>query len=203
MYRALLELGPSTGYAVARAAGYARANAYAALEGLLRRGAAQRGSGRPARFRATDPQSLLVQLSAEQGERLERLARAVAGLHKPVEPVTRVVEGARAIGNVVQQLVARAAERVEGVVAAELWVTTLPAWRHAARRAKVQVRISGDVADPEGLATGQIAPGAPTKLVVDNQFTLVATGSGPSMTALWSSHPLVVLLARTGLGEPA
>ena len=203
MYRALLELGPSTGYAVARAAGYARANAYAALEGLLRRGAAQRGSGRPARYRATDPQSLLVQLSAEQGERLERLARAVAGLHKPVEPVTRVVEGARAIGNVVQQLVARAAERVEGVVAAELWVPTLPAWRHAARRAKVEVQISGDAADPEGLARGHIASGTPTKLVVDNQFTLVATGNGPSMTALWSSHPLVVLLARTGAGEPA
>ena len=203
MYRALLELGPSTGYAVARAAGYARANAYAALEGLLRRGAAQRGSGRPARFRATDPQSLLVQLSAEQGERLERLARAVAGLHNPLEPGTRVVEGARAIGNVVQQLVARAAERVEGVVAAELWGPTLPAWRHAARRATVEVRISGDAADPEGLATGHVAPGAPTKLVVDSQFTLVATGNGASMTALWSSHPLVVLLARTGVGEPA
>jgi sugar-specific transcriptional regulator TrmB len=203
VFLALLELGPSTGYAVARAAGYARANVYAALEGLLRRGAAQRGSGRPARYRATDPQSLLLQLSGEQGERLERLARAVAGLHKPVEPVTRVVEGARAIGNVVQQLVARAAQRVEGVVAAELWAPTLPAWRHAARRAKVQVRISGDAADPEGLAAGQIAAGAPTTLVVDDQFTLAATGSGPAMTAVWSSHPLVVLLARTNLGEPA
>ena len=203
MYRALLELGPSTGYAVARAAGYARTNAYAALEGLLRRGAAQRASGRPARYRATDPQSLLLQLSGEQGERLERLARAVAGLHKPIEPVTRVVEGSRAIGNVIQQLVARAAQRVDGVVAAELWAPTLPAWRHAARRAKVQVRISGDTADPEGLATGQIAPGTPTTLVVDDQFTLAATGAGPSMTALWSSHPLVVLLARTNLGDPA
>lgn len=203
MYRALLELGPSTGYAVAQAAGYARANTYAALEGLLRRGAAQRASGRPARYRATDPQSLLVQLSGEQGERLERLARALAGLHQPVEPVTRVVEGARAIGNVVQQLVARAVQRVDGVVAAELWTPTLPAWRHAARRAKVQVRISGDAADPEALATGQIAPGAPTTLVVDDQFTLAATGSGLSMTALWSSHPLVVLLARSNLGDPA
>ena len=203
MYRALLELGPSTGYAVARVAGYARANAYAALEGLLRRGAAQRGGGRPARYRATDPQSLLIQLSGEQGERLDRLARAVAGLHKPIEPVTRVVEGARAIGNVVQQLVARAAQRVDGVVAAELWTPTLPAWRHAARHAKIQVRISGDAPDPEGLAGGQIAPGAPTTLVVDDQFTLVATGSGTAMTALWSAHPLLVILARTKFGEPA
>ena len=203
MYRALLELGPSTGYALAHTAGYARANAYAALEGLLRRGAAQRGSGRPARYRAADPQSLLAQLAGEQGERLERLARAVAGLHRPVEPVTRVVDGVRAIGNVIQQLVARAAQGVEGVVAAELWAPTLPAWRHAARHAKVQVRISGDAADTEGLAAGHIAAGAPTTLVVDGQFTLAATGSGAAMTAMWSGHPLIVLLARTNLGGPA
>ncbi len=142
-------------------------------------------------------------MSGEQGERLERLARAVAGLHKPVEPVTRVVEGSRAIGNVIQQLVARATQRVEGVVAAELWAPTLPAWRHAARRAKVEVRISGDAADPEDLAAGRIAAGTPTTLVVDDQFTLAATGSGASMTALWSGHPLLVLLARTNLGQPA
>jgi sugar-specific transcriptional regulator TrmB len=201
VYRTLLELGPSTGYAVARAAGYARANAYSALDGLLRRGAAQRGGGRPARYRATDPQTLLVQLSSEQGERLEQLARAVAGLHKPAEPVTRSVEGSRAIGNVIQQLVARATERVEGVVAAELWQPTLPAWRHAARHAKLQVRIAGDTADPEGLAAGQVAAGGPTMLIVDDQFTLAATGSGPSMSGIWSGHPLVVLLARTNLGE--
>ena len=201
MYRTLLALGPSTGYAVAQAAGYARANAYAALDGLLRRGAVQRAPGRPARYRATDPQTLLVRLSAEQGERLERLATALAGLHKPVEPVTHLVEGSRAIGNVIQQLVARAAQRVDGVVTAELWTPTLPAWRHAARRAKVQVRISGEAADPEGLASGRVPPGAPTTLVVDDQMTLAATGTGPEMTGVWSGHPLIALLARTQIGE--
>jgi len=202
VYRTLLELGPSTGYAVARAAGYARANTYSALDGLLRRGAAQSGGGRPARYRATDPQTLLVQLSSEHGERLERLAQSVAGLHRPAEPVTRSVEGSRAVGNVIQQIVARAAQRVEGVVAAELWQPTLPAWRHASRHAKLQVRISGEAADPEGLAAGQVAVGGPTMLIVDDQFTLMATGSGPSMTGIWSGHPLVALLARTNLMEP-
>lgn len=201
MYRTLLELGPSTGYAVARTAGYARANTYSALDGLLLRGAAQRAAGRPARYRATDPQTLLVQLAAEQGERLEGLARAVADLHKPVEPVTRTAEGARATGNVVQQLVARAAKQVEGVVAAELWLPTLPAWRHAARRARLQVVISGDVPDAEDLATGRVPAGEATMLLVDDQFTLVATGTGAAMTAVWSGHPLLVLLARANLGE--
>ena len=200
MYRTLLLLGPSTGYAVARTAGYARANTYSALDGLLLRGAAQRAAGRPARYRATDPETLLVQLSAEQGERLERLARAVADLHRPVEPVTRAAEGARAVGNVVQQLVARATQRVVGVVADELWLPTLPAWRHASRRAKLQVVISGEVADAEGLAAGRVPAGQPTILVVDEQFTLVATGSGSAMTAVWSGHPLLVLLAHANLG---
>ena len=203
MYRTLLELGPSTGYAVAQAAGYARANTYAALQGLLHRGAARRSDGSPARYRGTDPQTLVVQLAAEQGERLERLSRALADLHRPVEPVTRTAEGSRAIANVIQQIVARASRRVEGVVAAELWGPTLPAWRHAAHRARLQVRISGDAEDPEGLAAGHIEAGAPTMLVVDDQLTLAATGSGAAMTSVWSGHPLIVLLARTNLGEPA
>ena len=75
VYATLLGLGPSTGYAAARATGVARANAYAALEGLARRGAALRTAGRPARYRATDPQVLLIQLAAEQSERLERLTQ--------------------------------------------------------------------------------------------------------------------------------
>lgn len=201
MYRTLLALGPSTGYAAAQAAGYARANAYAALEGLLRRGAAHRAAGRPARYRATDPQTLLTHLAGEQGERLERLAHAVEGLHQPVEPVTRVVDGSRAIANVVQQLVARATKGVTGVIAAELWPATLPAWRHAARHAKLQVRISGEAADPEGLATGHVPAGRPTVLVVDEQFIMAATGSAAGMSGVWSSHPLVLLLARTNLEE--
>lgn len=202
MYSTLLELGPSTGYAVASVSGYARANAYAALEGLLRRGAAQRASGRPARYRATDPQSLLVQLASEHGERLERLARAVADLHHPVEPITRLVEGSRAVANVVQQLVARATDTVRGVIAAELWAPTLPAWRHASRRAKLDVRIAGEAVDPEGLSQGRAAPDHPTMLLVDRDYTLVATSSDGTIHGLWSGHPLIALLARITVAGP-
>src|SRR5207249_10815205 len=42
VYATLLRLGPSTGYAIARGARLARANAYGALEGLVSRGAATR-----------------------------------------------------------------------------------------------------------------------------------------------------------------
>src|SRR5207244_2498068 len=67
VYSALLRLGPATGYGVGRATRLARANAYAALEGLVTRGAAQRAAGRPAQYRPADPRALLAPLRAGQG----------------------------------------------------------------------------------------------------------------------------------------
>jgi len=136
VYATLLRLGPATGYAVARASRLARANAYGALEGLVTRGAATRvppPPPRPARYRPTDPQALLAHLATLQGEALDRLARALRDASHPGEPVTKEVGGARAVANLILQLVARAERRVEGVLAAELWRPTLPAWRHASR----------------------------------------------------------------------
>ena len=51
IYEVLLRGGPGTGYAVARAAGLARANAYGALEGLVQKGVARVEEGRPKRYR--------------------------------------------------------------------------------------------------------------------------------------------------------
>src|SRR2546429_427309 len=78
VYTTLLRLGPVTGYAVARAARLARANAYGALDGLVTRGAAARIPGRPARYRPADPQALIAQITAIHGEALDRLNRALA-----------------------------------------------------------------------------------------------------------------------------
>jgi sugar-specific transcriptional regulator TrmB len=199
VYGTLLDLGPSTGYSVARASGLARANAYAALEGLVRRGAAHRAAGRPARYRAADPQGLVLLLAAEQGERLERLSRALAELGGPADPVTKTLEGVRAVANVVQHLVARATRRVEGVIAAELWGPTLPAWRRAAGRATLQVRVAGESADTAGLATMGAPAGHPTMLLVDGTYTLVAIARSGTTSGLWSGDPLVAILAGAAL----
>jgi len=203
VYATLLRLGPSTGYAVAHAAGFARANTYAALEALLRRGATFRSPGRPARYRATDPTGLLVQLAAEQGERLDRLSRALAGIRPPPEPATHVLEGVRAIANATQQLVARAEQRVDGVLSAELWQPTIPAWRRAAARATLHIRIAGDAVD-----SGEIGfPGAPgdhpTVLLVDGLHTVLAAKieGVDGLAGLWSSNPLIALVARLVIGE--
>lgn len=200
MYGALLDLGPSTGYAVAGLAGLARANTYAALDGLVRRGAAHRSEGRPARYRAADPTALVLLLAGEQGERLERLSRALAARGGPADTVTKTLDGARAIANVIQQMVARASLRVDGVISAALWGPTLPAWRRAATRARLQIRVAGEVEDTEGLATAGEPPDTPTMLLVDDTYTLVAAELGGRLVGTWSGDPLVAVLSRLALG---
>src|SRR2546422_9348757 len=89
VYSALLRLGPSTGYGIGRAIRLARANAYAALEGLVTRGAAQRPSGRPIQYRPAGPQAALPRLAAEHGAALGRLRRGVSDASPPSGPETR------------------------------------------------------------------------------------------------------------------
>ena len=203
VYTTLLRLGPATGYAVARGARLARANAYAALEGLVTRGAATRTPppARPARYRPTDPQALIAQLAMVQGEALDRLGRDLRGLTRPGDPVTREVSGSRAVANLVQQLVARAERRVEGIMAGELWRPTLPAWRRAAERAQIQLLIRGDLPpDPPSWITpaAEDAPDA-TILVIDESQLVITAGEAEAIAGLWTSHPLVVQLARRAL----
>jgi len=203
VYATLLKLGPATGYSVARTARLARANAYSALEGLVGRGAATRTppSERPARFRPTDPQMLLAHLATLQGEALDRLGRELRGAARPSEPVTREVAGSRAVANLVMQLVARAERSVQGVMALELWRPTLPAWRRAGERATLSVRMRGGMpADaPSWLEpAGANAPHA-TVLLIDDVQLLLISGEGDVLAGLWSSHPLILLLAQRAM----
>jgi len=203
VYATLLRLGPSTGYAVARGARLARANAYGALEGLVSRGAATRTPppNRPARYRPLDPQALLALLATRQGEALDRLGREVRGLSRPGDPVTREVAGSRAVANLVTQLVARAERSVEGVMALELWRPTLPAWRRAAERATLKVRARGGM-PPDAPTWLEPAPDdAPdaTVLLIDDTQLVMTSGEGETIAGLWTSHPLIVLLTRRAL----
>lgn len=200
VYRTLLRLGPATGYAVAHAAGIARANAYGALEGLVGRTAAIRLAGRPTRFRATDPRALIAQLAAQQGEALDRLSAALTAASASAEPDTRSVLGARAVANLILQLVARAERRAEGVLAAELLRPTLPAWRRAKERAAVELHVAGNVpADMEALVSGSVGADAPTALLIDDAHAVVVSGSGELAIGLWSSHPAILALVRAAL----
>ena len=203
-YAALLRLGPSTGYAVAHATRVARANTYGALEGLVGRTAALRLPGRPARYRATDPAALIVQLAAQQGEALDRLSRSLRDAAGPPEPETRSVTGGRAVANLIIQVVARAERRVEGVLSAELLRPTLPAWRRAKERAALELRVAGDApAEASPILSGTVSADAPIVLLIDDVQTLVVAGSGETAAGMWSSHPAVAALARAWIRGPA
>jgi sugar-specific transcriptional regulator TrmB len=200
-YAALLMLGPSTGYEVAQSTRVARANAYAALEGLVHEGAAARAADRPRRYRATDPTTLLARLAARQGEALERLGTALESAARLPEAETRELRGLRATANVITQLVARAEQTVAGVIAASLWHPTLPAWRRAATRTRIAVRIAGEAAGAEGLAAGTVPAEIPTLLLIDDVHTILADVNGTEVTGVWSSHPLIAGVARRALAS--
>jgi sugar-specific transcriptional regulator TrmB len=200
VYGALVRLGPATGYAVAHATRIATPNAYAALAGLAHRAAAVRVPGRPLRYRAADPRALIAQLATEQGQALDRLSLALRDATAPPEPELRSVSGARALANVIMQLVARAEHRVEGVLAAELLRPSLPAWRRARERATLELRVAGEVPpEAEALAAGSVPAETPTILLIDDGHTLAASGTGETAAAIWSSHPAIAALARAAL----
>ncbi len=81
LYAALHGREPATGYELAKAAGLARANAYAALSGLTDKGAAALVEGKPARYAAVPVR--------------EFCAGVVAGLEKDRQVLTRVLDKPR------------------------------------------------------------------------------------------------------------
>jgi sugar-specific transcriptional regulator TrmB len=199
VYASLLKLGPSTGYAVARACRLARANTYSALEGLVARGAAT-STGRPAQYRPADPSGLVARVAAVQGQALDRLSRALEGANTTTEPTVHGAEGLRGTVNALQQLVARAERSVSGTVSSELWRPSLPAWRRAAARATLAVRIAGEADDAEGLSKGTAPADTPTILLVDAVRVFAASGTGDLLRSLWSAHPLLVQLGLAAVG---
>lgn len=199
VYASLLRLGPATGYEVGRDSRLARANAYAALEGLVRRGAAVGVGDRPRRYRPVDPATLLATVAARQGEALDRLASALASAVVAPEPVTHELEGIRATANVIARLVARAERQVTGVLSAALWPSTLPAWRLAASRAHVTVKAAGEVAGADNLLDGFVDPDVPTLLIIDDSHMVSADVSEGAARGLWSSHSAILGIARRAL----
>src|SRR5207302_3194718 len=114
------------------------------------------------------------QIAAAHAEALDRLSSALADAARSTEPDTKTLAGARAVANVVLQLVARAERRGEGVLPAELWRPALPAWRRAAARAHVELRFAGDgPAEAPVLGAGTPAADHPTVLVVSETKVVV------------------------------
>ena len=200
IYEVLLRGGPGTGYTIARAAGLARANVYAALEGLVGKGAARVADGRPKQFRPEPPSTLLARLSDRQGEAMDQLNAALGALAAPDTPTLVELASPRGAVQLMGHEVARATASVELIAPPDGCLALAPQLRRAA-----SVGVTLDVAStaPVPLGAIQVAtipaarwPGEPVLLVVDERAALIGSRDGDRFSGHWGSGPAFVAAAR-------
>lgn len=203
IYEVLLTEGPGTGYTVARAAGLARANVYAALEGLVGKGAARMEEGRPRRFRPEAPSVLLARLADRQGEALDRLGAALEALAAPDTPTLVELASGRGAIQLMGHEIARATTSVALVAPPEGCLALAPHLRRAAAAgATLDIASTGDV-PLGGISLTVITvvdwPGEPVVMVVDGRAALIGVREGDRFTGHFGSGSAFVAAARLTL----
>lgn len=202
IYSVLLRAGPGTGYAVARNAGLARANAYAALEGLVQKGAARVEGQRPRLYRPESPGALIARITSSHGQELERLSASLDAVAIPSSSTLVEVETPRAALQLIGHEVARAQRQVALLAPADAYPLLAPQLRRAsAGGVELDLGAVGDASldfasvtsinVPEGAW-----PAAPLIALVDDRGALTASRDGPRVTGVWSASPLHIAAAR-------
>jgi sugar-specific transcriptional regulator TrmB len=205
VYQVLLSGGPGTGYAIARSAGLARANAYSALEGLVSKGAARVDGGRPRRYRPEPPAALIARISNDHGQALERLSRELDAASVPgTETLVEVLSG-RALLQLITHDVARASESVGLLAPPDAYPLLAPALRrpysaglplNLAATGPVELGfVPVEVVDAEAHRW----PGMPIVLVVDDRSAILAARNGNEVRGHWSTAASFVAGARLAL----
>jgi sugar-specific transcriptional regulator TrmB len=201
VYEVLLTGGPGTGYAIARSAGLARANAYSALEGLVSKGAARVDGGRPRRYRPEPAAALVARISTDHGQALERLSRELDDIAVPGTQTLVEVESGRAVLQLITHDVARAAASVALLAPADAYPLLAPALRRPVS-AGIPVTLCslGPVelgfTAVETIEQDQGWPGMPVIAVVDDRSALIAARQGTEVRGHWSTAPSFVAAAR-------
>ncbi len=205
IYQVLLTSGPGTGYAIARAAGLARANAYSALEGLVSKGAARVDDGRPRRYRPEAPAALIARISNDHGQALERLSRELDAASVPDTETLVELLSSRALLQLITHAVARAAESVGLLAPADAYPLLAPALRRPySAGLPLSLAATGPVelgfAPVEVVATDPHRwPGMPIILVVDDRIAILAARNGNDVRGHWSTAASFVAAARLAL----
>lgn len=210
VYEVLLTGGPGTGYAIARAAGLARANAYSALEGLVAKGAARSDGGRPRRYRPEDTTALIARIANHHGQALDRLSVDLEGLAAPAAPTVVEIDSPRAALQLIAHDVARATGSVSLLAPPEAYPLLAPALRRPAAAGVALNLLATAPVDldfaPVGVAVESHAwPGTPLVSVVDDRSAVVAYRQGSEVHGHWSTAPALVASARfalSGYGGP-
>jgi len=205
VYAVLLTGGPGTGYAIARTAGLARANAYGALEGLVTKGAARMEGTRPKRYRPEPPSALLARIAGDHGRHLDQLAAQLDAASVPATPTLVEVTSSRGALQLIQHDVARASASVRLLAPAEAFPLLGPALR---RPASAGVALELFSVGPTQLGFVSVTnvpeppqwPGTPLICVSDGRTALVAGRQGADVTGHWSTAPAFVAAADLAIG---
>jgi len=204
VYEVLLTGGPGTGYAIARTAGLARANAYSALEGLVSKGAARVETGRPKRYRPEAPAALIARISTDHGLALERLSNDLDTVSVPATPTLVEIESGRAVLQLITHDVARATSSVSLLAPPDAFPLVAPALRRPyAAGLPLVLCASGPVdlgfAVVEVVGSAVPWPGMPIISVVDERSAILASRQGADVRGHWSTAPAFVAGARLAL----
>jgi sugar-specific transcriptional regulator TrmB len=205
VYEVLLTGGPGTGYAIARTAGLARANAYSALEGLVAKGAARVEGGRPRRYRPEPPAALVARISTDHGQALERLSRELESISVPGTQTLVEVESGRSVLQLITHDIARATESVALLAPADAYPLLAPALRRPIS-AGIPVTLCATGPVDLGFAAVDVVPdgtlrwpGMPIIAVIDDRTAVVAGRQGSEVRGHWSTAPSFVAAARLAL----
>lgn len=206
VYEVLLTGGPGTGYAIARTAGLARANAYSALEGLVSKGAARADAGRPKRYRPESPAALIARISTDHGLALDQLNNDLAAVSVPASPTLVEIESGRAVLQLITHDVARAVASVSLLAPTDAFPILAPALRRPFAAGLPLVLCATAPVDL-GFAVVEVVggtrtwPGMPIISVVDDRSALLAARQGSEVRGHWSTAPTFVAGARLALEQ--
>jgi sugar-specific transcriptional regulator TrmB len=204
VYEILVTRGPGTGYAIARSAGLARANAYAALEGLVSKGAARGEDGRPRRFRPEPPPLVLARIVDRQSQAVDHLTDALEAISVPVTPTLTEVTSLRSAAHLLLLEVGRARERVSLLLPTDTWPGLGPALRRA-QGAGVSLELYADgdvaalVAPVTAVTPGARWPGRPLLAAIDGRMGMLGSADGDRVTAHWGTAPALVAAASLSI----
>ena len=204
VYQTLLTNGPGTGYALARAASLARANAYSALEGLVTKGAARVDGGRPKQYRPEPPATLIARVTNDHGHALERLSTDLQSILVPGTPTVVELSSGRAVLQLLTHNVARASQSVRLLAPADAFPLLAPALRRPVSAGlPVELfstsRIDLDFIGVEAIPSGHLWPGMPIIAIVDDANALIAARQASDVHGHWSAAPSFVAAARLSL----
>lgn len=205
-YRALTELGPQTGYGLARALSIARANAYQALRGLVAKGAVTTTTAeRPERYRPVQPAALVALIAGREAGKLDRLEAQLSRVQGAGAPGIVALSGERSLLDLAMRTAARAAGPVICIAPARLLLSLAPAWhKRAGDRAETHLWYLGDApakplpVEPSGqveTATAEGYFGAPILLLVAPEASVLATLAAAGSAGYWTSDPVLAASA--------